>query len=278
MVDTWEARQSAPITSSPPARTSAQIRRPLPPVARYALALALVAPTTFLAFLVSQLVSAANLGLIFVLPVVIAATAFGWGPSLAVIIASILSFDFFFTRPYFTLRMTEPSDIWAAALLLVTATIVSGVAGESRRRALEARRMADQAEALHALAHEVAQARPQIEIERAAAAALSRIFAAPAAVFVQRGNDPLRAEAVAGGADISAADSAAATNALENRLYLRGDTYPNDDSEFDFWPVSSPNASKYVLGVDFKRSSDARPADPERFIEMVGAYLTIRPS
>jgi K+-sensing histidine kinase KdpD len=277
MIDTWEARQSAPMTSLPIANNQAQERRPLPLAARCLLALVLVGVATLLAFPLSQLVSAANLALIYVLPVVIVATAFGWGPSLVAVLVSILSFDFFFTRPYFTLRMTEPSEMWAASLLLVTATIVSAVAGEARRRALESRRAADQAGALHALAHEVIRGRPRPEIERAAATALSRIFAAPAAVFVKRDSDPLRAEA-AGGANISSADSLAATSAMESHLHLRGDTYPNDQSGFDLWPVQSSTGCLYVLGVDFIHATDDRPADPERFIEMVAAYLTVRPA
>jgi K+-sensing histidine kinase KdpD len=42
-------------------------------------------------------VPAPGLTLIFVLPVVIAGTAFGLGPSVAAIVASVLAFDFFFT-------------------------------------------------------------------------------------------------------------------------------------------------------------------------------------
>ena len=71
---------------------------------------------------------------IFVLPVVIAATALGWGPSLLAVSTSVLAFDFFFTEPFYSFRIASPSDVWAAALLLVIAAIVSTIAAESRRR------------------------------------------------------------------------------------------------------------------------------------------------
>ena len=37
----------------------------------------------------------------------------------------VIAFDFFFTEPYYSLRMTNPSEIWAAVLLFVIMLIVS---------------------------------------------------------------------------------------------------------------------------------------------------------
>ena len=154
----------------------------LPAWARYGLSLVLVALATLLGFIVAPQVAAPNVTLIFVLPVVVAASAFGWGPAFATVAASVLSFDFCFTEPKFTLVIASPSDIWAAALLAVTASIVSAVAADSRRRALDARRAVEQARALQSVAHAVIEARPRPEIVQAAAAALSRIFAREAAL------------------------------------------------------------------------------------------------
>ncbi|WP_414476145.1 DUF4118 domain-containing protein [Microvirga sp. M2] len=244
----------------------------LPALVQYGVALLLVAAATLIAFAADHVVAAPSLPLIFVIPVVIAATRLGWGPSVAAVVASVLSFDFFFTQPYFTLRMTEPSEIWAAMLLLVTCTIVSAVAGQSRRRALEARRAADQAQALQALAHVIIGNRSQKEVIEAAAIALSRIFAAPAVIFSET-EGHLRAEATAGGAVVSEVETKAAENALKARSHFRGETYPNDDSRLDFWPCITPTAHRYVLGVDFTNSVFERPPDPERFIDIVGAYV-----
>lgn len=44
-------------------------------------------------------------------------------------------------------------------------------------------------------------------------------------------------------------------------------------SKFDLWPVVTATDRKFVLGVDFGRSVYERTADPDRFIEIVGAYL-----
>jgi hypothetical protein len=115
-------------------------------------------------------------------------------------------------------------------------------------------------------------ARERGEVAEAAAAALTRIFAAPAAVFVAD-DGGVRLAAAAGAAQAAPVDLDAARTAAETGKRLHGETYPFDESRFDLWPVTTPGGCRYVLGVDFVTPRLERPSDPERFIEVVGAYL-----
>lgn len=248
----------------PPARIGHAIQ--------YATTLLMVAVATLLAFVVDHIIAAPNLTLIFVLPVVVAATFFEWGPALVAAIGGVLAFDFFFTQPYYSLRISSPSDLWAAALLLVIAAIVSTVAAESRRRAIEARRAAERAAALQTLAHAVIEGRPGSEVISAAASALHRIFKAPAVVFVNR-SGVLSPEATAGGPELTQAVMNAANGAMANEVRARGETYPYDLSPFDLWPIKTPGGSRLVLGVDFSRGADGRPKAPEQLVDVVAGYL-----
>jgi two-component system sensor histidine kinase KdpD len=250
----------------------ADAAQPASRVTAYAVALLLVAVASVLAFVVQHLIAAPNLTLIYVLPVVIAATAFGWGPALTAAITGVLAFDFFFTAPYFSFRIYSPNDIWAAALLLATAAIVASVAAQGRRRAVEARTAASQAEALHTLAQVVIQARPQPEILQAAATALRRIFRAPAVIYVQDAGG-FHPAATAGEPRISALDEEAARGAMAAQLHTRAEAYPFDQAEFEFWPVLTPGGSRCVIGVDFTHAEVERPVKPERFTDAVAAYL-----
>lgn len=260
-----------PLTKSS-ASESADTEFRLPTMAQYVIAFLLVAAATFMAFIASSLVPAAGLTLFFVLPVVITSTVYGLGPSLAAIVASVLAFDFFFTKPYLTLRMTDPSEIWTAALLLIIAAIVGTVAWQSRRHALEARRAAAQAEELRLLAHVVIHGASQPQIVQAAATALCRIFGGPTAIFSRIG-DQIRVEATACDADVSEAEREAALGALIDGIRTRAQTYPYDQSRFDMWPVGTGIDCQYVVGVDFGRSPYERPTDADRLIEIVAAYL-----
>ena len=245
---------------------------PLPALAQYALTLLLVAAATFLAFIASSVVPAPALTLIFVLPVIIAGALFGLGPSITAIVASVIAFDFFFTQPYFTLRMNDPSEIWAALLLLITAAIVSTVSWQSRQHALNARRAAVQAEELRRLAHAVIGGAPQNQIVEIAAQSLGRIFAAPAAIL-SRDDGRLRVIATAGDANIAQADIDAAEGALAAGVHVRGQSYPHERSRFDMWPVAPDAQCQYVVALDLERARQDRPAGSNHLIEIVAAYI-----
>jgi len=238
----------------------------------YAVALALVGAATLLAFLADNLISAPNVTLIFVIPVVIAAAGFGWGPALAAALLGVLAFDFFFTVPYYSLRIASSSDVWAATLLLVIAGIVSSVAAQSRSRAIDAKAAAERADALHSLAHLVVHSAPAADVSQAAATAISRIFRAPAVVLVRQ-EGRLEVVGLAGRAVLSSVDLEAAQWTVENRKPLHGDAYPFDSSAFDFWPICRDGAPEAVIGVGGLDRRSARPDNPAQYVELAGAYL-----
>lgn len=257
---------------SPPRFESAESRS-LPAAAQYGASLLFVALATGCGFILQPLIGAANLTLVFVLPVIAAATLFGWGPSLVATAAGVIAFDFFFTEPRYSLLMARPADIWAAGLLLVIAATVSTIAAESRRRERAAQWAAEQAQALQDLAHLVIHSAPTPEILSAAATALHQIFRAPSVIFIQLAG-ALRAVASADGARITPAEEEAAKGAVDSHLHIRADTYPYHKSTFDFWPMETFDGRACVIGVGFVQAGRSRPAAPERFVEIVAAYLT----
>jgi two-component system sensor histidine kinase KdpD len=237
----------------------------------YAAAMGMVGIAVLLAFVAGHVSPGLNVTLVFVLPVVVAGASFGFGPSLAAAIAGVLAFDFFFTRPYLSFSIASSSDIWAAGLLLVIGAIVSVVAADARRKAVEARREAERAAALHELAHLVAEGADAAEVARATATALARMFHAPAVVLREQAGG-LETAAASPGASLSGVDLEAAAWSLAHRQTSHADAYPFDASTFDFWPIRRRGAPGLVLGVG-SGGADARPPHPAQYVELAGAYL-----
>ncbi|MDB5493257.1 MAG: hypothetical protein JWP86_594 [Phenylobacterium sp.] len=246
----------------------------LPLWAAYGLSLALVAAATLAAVIVDQLVTAPNLSLVFMLPVVIAAVSFGWGPALAAAVAGVVAYNFFLIPPLYTFRVADPANAWALVLLLIAAAIVSAVAAQSRRRALAAVAAAGQAAALEVLARDLAGAADRNRIVTAGAEALHRLFQAPA-VILSPGPDAMSLVAQAGQAVLADADLEAARWALASRLPTRGGAYPVETAGFDFWPVVTPQRSQIVIGLAISGRDQGRPAAPERGVETVAGYLSV---
>ena len=244
------------------------------PWAPYALSLVLVGLASLLAVAVDRRVAIPNVSLIFVLPVVVAAIRYGWGPALCAALTGVVAYNYLLIAPRYTFRVADPANIWALMLLLTTAAAVSAVAAQSRRRALQAWAALDQSSALQAMARSLVGARDLTAIARACAETLARVFEAPAVVFVAEGEE-LHVTARAAGATVSAADAEAAAWALASRLPTRGGAYPIDGSAYDFWPVQTPRGQRAVTGVQISGREQGRPENPERFVETVAGYLAV---
>jgi two-component system sensor histidine kinase KdpD len=107
----------------------------------------LVAATSALGMLISELNGAAmtapTLTLMFVVPVVISAVFFGFWPALLATALGVVSWDYLFDRPYFTLSITDPRDVLAAIAFLVVSLLVSALIAPVRRQKEQLAKLAD---------------------------------------------------------------------------------------------------------------------------------------
>ncbi len=240
----------------------------------YATAIGLVALATLAAFLVDSQAPIPNLSLVFVLPVVLTAVTFGWGPALTSAIAAVLAYNYFLIEPRYTLRVADPSNVWALLLLLFVAAVISAVAAKSRQRALEAIDAVSQARAMQTLARGLVEETSRTGVAHRCAAALSELFHAPAVVMLQdpEGTSEL---ATGGGAQLVQADLDAARWSMSSGLATRGGAYPMAEATLDFWPLTTARRLQATIGVAISGRDEGRPAAPERLVEIVSGYLAV---
>jgi hypothetical protein len=81
----------------------------------------------------------ANMALALVIPVLLAAVFGGRIAGAATAVVSALSFDFFFTRPYLSLRISSKDDVATFVVLLIVAMIAAEIGIRSRRGGAAAR-------------------------------------------------------------------------------------------------------------------------------------------
>lgn len=239
----------------------------------YLLCIPLCALATLLAVIADQWVSAPNLSLVFVLPLVILAVTFGVGPALAAAVLGVLAFNFFLIEPRYTLRVEDPANVWALGLMLLVAVLVSGVAAQSRRRALQAQGHADQAAALQGLARALVAAPDRGVIALSTADALARVFGGEAVVLLDENGVLLPSTSPP--RPLGRENLDAARWALAARTPTRAQAYPVDDSTFDFWPVGTRTRLQAVIGLKLPERADGRPAEIDRLVEIVGGYLAV---
>jgi two-component system sensor histidine kinase KdpD len=118
---------------------------------RYAAALAIVAATTLILWLLRDRLTFTNASLTYMLVTLIAAVRLGTGPSVAVAVAGFFSLNFFLVQPYYSLHVAAARDLLDLIIFLAAALIAGSLAAYARQQAEAAGLNAEQQEILYSL-------------------------------------------------------------------------------------------------------------------------------
>src|SRR5438128_993760 len=149
----------------------------------YGQAMAIVALTTGVAWLMSPLFELADLVMVYLLGIVVVAMRHGRGPSLVASILSVAAFDFFFVPPYFTFAVSDVRHIFTFAVMLIVGFVISGLTARIRAQALAARDREQRTAALYAMSRELASPRGVDELLTIAARHIAEVFRTQIAVL-----------------------------------------------------------------------------------------------
>lgn len=128
---------------------------------------AMTAATGLALALSSVHLSHANIVMTLLLGVTAVAARRGFPAAWAASLLGVLSFNFFFTAPRFTLRMKDPNDVFTLAVMLVIALTVGSLAARLRRHSERARLALQRSEALLGLSRRLAGAADRVDVVRA---------------------------------------------------------------------------------------------------------------
>lgn len=232
----------------------------------YAIALLMVAGVTALGLAAFSGLELANVAMIFLAVVVMAALWLGRGPAVFAAVIAVAAFDFFFVAPQWTFAVSDVQYVLTFAVMLGVGTLVATLAGSAREQRLRAWSRERATAAQHALSRELAAARD------------SRVVAA---VVARHAADLLHADAV-----VCATTTAAHTEspiALEV-LGAAGSSGPD-------WFAGSGQSEARERGVaqwaidhssPAGRGTSALPSAQGRYVPLVGSsgrvgVLGVRP-
>lgn len=125
---------------------------------RYPLAATACGATTVVTMPLHDWLEPVNAVMLFLLTVVLVAARLGRGPAVMASFLSVGLFDFFYVPPRFSFAVSDIQYLLTFAVMLTVALIIGQLAIGMRQRAEEAQQAAQRAQALHALAHQLAGA------------------------------------------------------------------------------------------------------------------------
>jgi len=113
------------------------------PIAGLVASVVAVALVTLVIAVLDDWIPVLSLGVLYLFAVLPVAAVWGLVYAIAVSVASMLAFNFFFLEPVHTLTLADSRNWFALLVFVVTAVVVSELATRSRRRAREAALLAE---------------------------------------------------------------------------------------------------------------------------------------
>lgn len=215
----------------------------------YALALALVVLVTTIGNSIAALGNVTNIALLYLLPVVVAATRDGLRAGIVAGLASSLAYNFFFIPPIHTFTIADPQNLITVLVLLGIAVFVSQMASRVRDHAMLARASSAQNAALAGFARNLTGVTDAIALGQVLCAEAARLFAVRAVLLLPEAGVPVVRAANPGEDRLETLDLAAARWAFDHGTRAGRGSDTLTASEWLFSPIMGGGQVRGVLGI-----------------------------
>jgi two-component system sensor histidine kinase KdpD len=250
-----------PADASTPTRTSGPVFRWDARPMVYATVVGFVAATTLLAKLVEPWIGVGAIDLLYLLPVVAAASRYGLKPGLAAGVLAALAFNFFFLPPLYSFTITEPQSVLTVMVLIGIAAFTSRLTGGMRSRAAIGVRSAHENAALAAFAQALTRVSDAQATADTVCLEVSRLLDVNAVLLAERGGQPEIVAAAPPASGLTPIDVAAADWAFKRGETAGYGTVTLNASDWQFHPLKTSMGVLAVLGVARNDGSDPVPSD-----------------
>lgn len=215
----------------------------------YVASLALVALVTLIGTLIFSARSITNVGLLFLLPVMVASTRYGLRAGIVTGLASSLSYNFFFIPPTHTFTIEDPENILTVLVLLGVAAASSHLAARVRDQALLAEQNAAQNSSLAGFARQLTGVSQADELAHILCAEVHRLLSVNALLLLPQGSQLTIRAAVPPDARLEALDQAASRWTFDHRQAAGRGSDTLTASEWLFQPVAAGGRTLAVFGL-----------------------------
>lgn len=239
-------------------------------VRNYAEVLFMVAASTLVGMLMVPRWGNGAVDLLYLPPVLAAASFYGLRPALLAAVASVLAYNFFFTVPIHSFRVDRPSDLVTVAILLLVAVVTSQLAARMRRQASIAAANASRNSTIAGLARRLLSCSTEREIGEVACSVLNSLFGCNAVLVASRGEGVEVLAREPAGSPLTPSDILAATLTLETGEPAGRGAPRLDPAEWLFHPVRSERQAHAAMGL---ARDDGRTAVPESGLPLLGNLL-----
>ncbi|MDT7933492.1 MAG: sensor histidine kinase KdpD [Sphingomonadaceae bacterium] len=229
----------------------------------YLVGAALVAAIVLLGHAVLPWIGPGGIDLLFLLPVIVTAFRFGFGPGFGTAIVAGLAYNFFFLPPLYTFTIADPQSVLTFFVLIAVALFTANLTGRLKARATLGARSAHENAAVSAFGQALARVSDWDSTSRVVCEEMSRLLGVSVVLLVRRDGVPKRLAACPEDTpDLGMVDMAAADWAWSNAEPAGVGTGTLIAADWQFHPLVT---SLGVLAVVGLAGADGRePVTPDR--------------
>ncbi len=221
----------------------------------YAVSLGLVLLVTLLGMAIFARGNITNIGLLFLIPVMVAATRYGLRTGIITGLVSSLAYNFFFIPPTHTFTIEDPQNLITVLVLLGVAIVGSQLASRVREQALLAQASSAQNSSLAGFARQLTGISTTDELAQVLCAEIARLLDSNTMVLMPDKDILAIRASCPSGYKLEMLEEAAARWTLDNNKPAGRGSDTLTASEWLFYPVGTAGKVMAVFGLS---RSDAR--------------------
>jgi len=243
----------------------------------YLISLGLVIAATLIGVFLQPLVHPANLIMIYLLCVVIAAVYFGFGPSILVCVLGVLAFDFFIVPPVLTFAVEDIEYIFTFIVLLIVGIVVSYLTARIRKQGEATRQRQIAISTLYALSREMTAALSVEDIVNTVVSYVKRTLGLDAFILLPDPENEGKLNHLFQTLNFSLDENDAATAfwAFEHHQATGRYTDTLPDARALYLPLNATRRSIGVMGIWLADITYQMPIQQVRLLEALGDLAAV---
>ncbi|WP_121114373.1 sensor histidine kinase [Croceibacterium ferulae] len=244
----------------PAAATQDRTGLPLPTIGSTGAALLMIALTTMAGLLLQPWLGPNAIDLLYLVPVVAAATLLGLRASLVASVSGALAYNFFFLPPIRTLSIAEPQNVLTFVILAGVGITAAQLAGRLRQQANVGARSATENAALAAFGQRLASVADEGGTAAVTCSEIANLLDLSTVLLLRREGRLHVAGSAPGQAVLGPLDITAAEWAWDRGEPAGRDTATLTASDWQFHPLATSLGVLAVLGISHDGRGDPLPA------------------
>lgn len=248
-----------------PARSSRAWGTPL----GYTVSLAMIALVTLVGVSLSRFGDITNVALLYLIPVMAAATLYGLRTGLATGVLSSLAYNFFFIPPLYTLSIADPRNVVTVLVLIGVAVVTSQLSARVRVQADLAQRSAGQNAALAGFARCLTGLSDDRALGQALCAEVSRLLGVNAVLLLRGENGAELVAAYPPEDRLGTIEMAAANWSMDHKQAAGRGSDTLTASDWLFQPLVTNGPALGVLGVSRDKGDPVRSDQLPLLLNMI---------